>query len=274
MSEPLEHALFSWNQQGRLKTKSDATQCYIHVYGCDQTNCRGVHEDILNETGTHLSTKGVTEHSPAHFVGTYPIAAQEGHGIVHVTGSKCGFGMLAGCGWISYDQKSKCAHAATVVSSHQESPTDVAEEVKQGTVVDGDSLLLIQRKQGRSMRSQTSLLETCRKGIDGHSKTLGVAPLASIQDAALDAPQIEDNALHSTMKREMLGRDIVTVEAWLNATSGRASLERENAKRIKSGLDVKGLNNVYDAEAIRSSRVVRCLNLARGTEVFALLKKS
>eukprot|EP00946_MAST-07B_sp_MAST-7B-sp1_P001985 g1985.t1 len=90
---------------------------------------------------------------------------------------------------------------------------------------------------------------------------------------ALEVPQVEDNALHSTMKREMLGRDIVTVEAWLNATSGRANLERENAKRIKLGLDVKGLNNVYDTEAIRSSRVVRCLNLARGTEVFALLKE-
>lgn len=271
----LEHSTIIWNQQGKLKTKPDTARCYLHVYGCDLRHCKSIHDEMMKHASDNssLSSPDAAQHSPTHFVGTYPIAAREGQGIVHVTGSKCGFGMLAGCGWISFKQENQCMHAAAYIKSHKEIPAEVAEEIKDGTIVDGDALLLLQKQQSAKTRLVGSLLEAQSGGVKIEAAHLGTAPLEPIKATALDVPSIENNAIHSTMKREMLGRDIATVEAWLNATSGRASLERENAARVQNGLDVDGLNDVYDAEAARSSRVVRCLNLARGTEVFAVLQE-
>ena len=66
----------------------------------------------------------------------------------------------------------------------------------------------------------------------------------------------------------MLERDVATIEAWLNATAGRAESDRgEYTEALRSKIDV-------DEKQTRASKVVRCLNLARrNTTGHATLEK-
>ena len=64
----------------------------------------------------------------------------------------------------------------------------------------------------------------------------------------------------------MMQRDVNTIEAWLNATAGRAESDRGNYRGVAEQINV-------DEKQTRASKVVRCLNLARGTPLFATLEK-
>ena len=119
-----------------------------------------------------------------------------------------------------------------------------------------------------------------------------VAPTVVATPVIEPEPVVIDNHWRER-KMEMIDRDIAQVEAWTNSTTLRYHDEVLKMESGDSAASASSLNNdhsdsrfrstpldatVEEAELVgtqeRASRVVRCLNLARGTEVFQVLEKS
>jgi hypothetical protein len=241
-----------WHETAALTTGvagalTPGGKCWMHVYGCDRKNCLGLRP----------------HHEPAHYVGTYEVPIGNGRGEVHVT-KNCGFGKPSGCGWITYDVRAKCAglepylHVSTLAEMKASEEKVRAEQAKP----ENDNATLVGLLNGDE---EPALLQTGSEPWYSTKSHFMHKDVPEWRDIDLHFPTT-DKAAHAVLKREMLERDVATVEAWINATASRAEAERNNFTRLGEN-DAKA-----KVEEARSAKVVRCLNLARGTSLFATLE--
>eukprot|EP00943_MAST-04B_sp_MAST-4B-sp1_P003890 g3890.t1 len=247
-----------WHQETNLLTADGAAtmnanaQCYMHVYGCEEPACLG----------------SPPAHNKNAFVETLQLPVRKGKSSVHVT-KHCGGTNPAGCGVIEYSMVSKCLSVKhllnhSFVEQHRQNIKN-EEENKEGElskILNGDATSLLEKYSDRHN------IEAERKGTPFYmlKEHLISGTTEDWRNIDVKYPNIAGVA-GTTIKREMLQRDVDTIEAWLNATAGRAESDRGNyteALRRKSDVDEK---------QVRASKVVRCLNLARGTPLFATLEK-
>lgn len=239
-----------WHETAALKTAQGAAlkagaKCWMHVYGCDRKDCLGLRP----------------HHEPEHYVGTYEIAVANGRSQVHVN-QNCGFAKPAGCGWLTYSVKSKCAGLGKYLNATSLEDLKAQEEKKNPENATADGPLV-----GILNGDDESLLETKENPwLNARSPFIATSNSHEWKDVDAKFPKIDGGA-KVTMKRAMLERDVATVEAWLNATVTRAESERGNYSAI-SGAEKKA-----KVENARAFKVVRCLNLARGTTLFSTLEK-
>ena len=227
-------------------------QCYMHVYGCEEPGCLGT----------------PPLHNQQAFVQTLAMPIRRGKASVHVS-RHCGGTNPAGCGVIKYSMSSKCLDVKYMVNHTEiEAKEKEANDEKEGElskILDGDGTSLLEKKSSKptvysdSYNNKDEPFYMAKK----HLITGKTEPWGKID---VNFPDIKGVA-KSNIKREMLQRDVATIEAWLNATAGRAESDRGNyTEALRSKIDV-------DEKQTRASKVVRCLNLARGTPLFATLEK-
>merc|ERR1711865_313972 len=100
---------------------------------------------------------------------------------------------------------------------------------------------------------------------------------------AMQASKEKETALNQQVqwrkeKLQMIDRDIAQVEAWTNATALRYKEEKDRIDGTSTTNAAAASDPTVQKEEEkaqeRASRVVRCLNLARGTEVFKVMENA
>jgi hypothetical protein len=260
-----------WHQEAKLltgpgaATMDDSGKCYMHVYGCEEPECLGT----------------PASHNDNAFVETVPLPMRKGKGSVKIS-KHCGGTNPAGCGVIKYSMFSKCLNVKsllnqTTLAKHQQE-IKKGEEEKEGElskILNGDDTSLLEKRAEKPPINDKNHHFTDKHNMDNFEKG---TPFYMLKEHLISGktppwgkidvkfPNIGGLA-KTTIKREMLQRDVDTIEAWLNATAGRAESDRGNyTQALKNKIDV-------NEKQTRASKVVRCLNLARGTPLFVTLEK-
>ena len=260
----LSRTTIVWNQKTALLRSNNTHQCTMSVYS------------LPRDDGSDSKIK----------IGDYNIFTSKiGNNVVHINGDKCGQDMSIGCGYITYNIHDKCEEADAYLKSHSmhEEKTNAAK----------DRINLHTDGQDIDGKNSSVAVGNVEDNIEEHhvEEHVDVEDDDSMTNSLIEVPNVnnskdvekyqKDNSQWKEQKLRMIDRDIAQVEAWTNATSLRYHHEKitndddndeEKGTEIPLSAAASAATMKEEKSQERASRVVRCLNLARGTEVFKVME--